>query len=471
MTVVTEPEAPPAFHRGEDSYAWAAQPGPQRTAIWMGEAVQELFYGGAVFGGKTSYLLGDFAQDLNQGANWRGVLFRMSYPDLEEIIDQSHQIYPYVGGEYLVGKHTWTFPGGATLRLRHLEKETDFTKYMGWSLSWIGWDELVSWPSMRPYKMMLSRLRGPANHKRVRATGNPGGRCHAEVKEYFGIGDYPEGMVPLEDQVSGMVRMFVPSRIHDNKIGLRDDPGYEQRLEGLGDPELVKAWKEGDWDAILGSYFSMFKRRECEVEPFLIPPNWSVFLCMDYGEHNATSAQLLAVDYDNDVWVVDEYYREGAGGADHARGIRAMIDNCPYITDRPRLNLAPADMWTKRSPGEAAQALAPKDSFEAEGVHLTRANSDRVNGWRNIKDLMYAGRLKFFQGRTEQTVSSLSTVQRDPNNPEDVLKGGNDHPADALRYGINHVYRPRKRQDGPQGDGQRLLDLLADDEPKYRYAG
>jgi hypothetical protein len=84
---------------------------------------------------------------------------------------------------------------------------------------------------------------------------------------------------------------------------------------------------------------------------------------------------------------------------------------------------------------------------------------------------MYAGRLKFFAGRTEQTVSSLSTVQRDPNNPEDVLKGGNDHPADALRYGINHVYRPRKRQDGPQGDGQRLLDLLADDEPKYRYAG
>jgi len=38
-----------------DNYAWAAQEGPQRTAIWMGEAVQELFYGGAVFGGKTSY--------------------------------------------------------------------------------------------------------------------------------------------------------------------------------------------------------------------------------------------------------------------------------------------------------------------------------------------------------------------------------------------------------------------------------
>ena len=111
---------------------------------------------------------------------------------------------------------------------------------------------------MRPYKMMLSRLRGPAKHKRVRATGNPGGRCHAEVKRYFGIDGYPDGMVPLEDQATGMVRMFVPSRIRDNKIGLAADPGYEQRLDGLGDPELVRAWKDGDWDAILGSYFSMF---------------------------------------------------------------------------------------------------------------------------------------------------------------------------------------------------------------------
>ena len=73
--------APPSK---DEDYAWAAQEGPQRTAIWMGEAVQELFYGGAVFGGKTSYLLGDFAQDISQGSDWRGVLFRQSYPDLEE---------------------------------------------------------------------------------------------------------------------------------------------------------------------------------------------------------------------------------------------------------------------------------------------------------------------------------------------------------------------------------------------------
>ena len=182
-------------------------------------------------------------------------------------------------------------------------------------------------------------------------------------------------------------------------------------------------------------------------------------------------AGIIAVDFDDDIWVIDEYYRKGAGSADHARIIKAMIDNCPYVTERPRLKLAPADMWTKRAPGEASQALASKDSFEAIGLHLTRANSARVNGWRIIKDLMYAGRLKFFKGRTEQVVQSFSTVRRDPKDPEDVLEGGNDHPADGLRYGIKHTYKARKAPTKPDGDGQRLLDLLELDEPKYRYAG
>ena len=66
---------------------WRAQPGPQLTAIkraW----VEELLYGGAVFGGKSDFLLGDFAQDIpsDYGAHWHGILFRKTYPQLEELI-------------------------------------------------------------------------------------------------------------------------------------------------------------------------------------------------------------------------------------------------------------------------------------------------------------------------------------------------------------------------------------------------
>jgi hypothetical protein len=452
---------------------WTPQLGPQNAAIDARRWCHELFYGGAVFGGKTDLLLGDFASDLSQGRNWKGIIFRKTHPELEEIIDRSNEIYPSTGGEYLVGKSTWNWPhSGAVLRLRHLESETDYTRYMGHSFSWIGWDELPEMRTMTPYKRMKARLRGAAHSKRIRATGNPGGHCHNELKKYFGIGSYPLGMQPMRDPKSKMIRMFIPARLQDNLIGLRNDPDYPDRLEGLGDPELVRAWKLGDWNAIIGNYFAMFDEVKCTVDPFAIPQGWRLTACLDYGEENATWCGILATDFDDDVWVVDEYYRAGAGGLDHARAIKAMIANCPYIAgQRVSQIMAPHDMWTKRKPGEAALSRSPADSFREEGLHLTRANMDRINGWRNCKDLLYSNRLHFFRGRTQHVVSSIGTVSRSTADPEDVEKGGDDHPADGLRYGINHVYKPRKRivHDTPIDSGDAILQLLTPAKKSGRY--
>lgn len=444
-----------------DHWAWSPQVGPQYLAIAAAPWVDELFFGGARGGGKTDFLLGDFAQDLDQGSAWRGVMFRRSHPEMDEVVRRSLEIYPATGGEWKAGAREWRWPNGARLSLRHLDNDADVAHYQGHSYAWIAFDELPNWPNLYAYKALVACLRGPAEHKRIRSTGNPGGRCHTEVKEHFQIGAYPQGHEPIEDEASGMTRMFIPSRVQDNKVLLSTDPGYVDRLNAVGDNELVRAWLDGDWDAVVGSYFSMFRRADVECDPFNIPTGWSLFGCMDYGEENPSWFGLLAVDYDDDVYVIDEYYRAGAGGAEHARAIKELVEQCPFIGSRkPKLYLAPHDMWTKRKPGEASQALAPQDAFVKEGIHLTRANMERVNGWRNIKDLMYGKRLRCFRGRTERLLGSLSSVQRDPHNPEDVLKGGDDHPADGLRYGINHVYRPREKGRRNIPEGQQLLETL-----------
>ena len=454
--------------------AWQAQAGPQADAIALYTSIDELFFGGAVFGGKTDFLLGDYALGIDQGSAWTGILFRPSFPELDEVISRSHEIYPHLGGEYLVGKHTWRFETGAQLRLRHLDNPLDYVKYRGHEYAWQGWDELPSWPDLTAYHRMKAWLRGPAQHKRIRATGNPGGRCHAAIKDYFRIARFPAGYQPLYDTTTQTTRCFIPSRVADNAIGLAADPTYVSRLKGVGDPELVAAWLRGDWDAIVGSYFSMLDRPAVEVDPFEVPEGWTLFSGGDYGEHNPCWWGLLAVDFDDDIWIIDEYYKGETGGADHARNVKAMIDKCPFVSGhKPRLNLAPADMWTKRAPGEANQAMAPQDSFVRAGVHLPRANMDRVNGWRNLKDLLDAGRIKFVRGRSERVLSSLASVSRDRNNPEDVQKGGDDHPADGLRYLINHVYKPRKRvvEARSAGTALHVLDLLETmGGKKTRYA-
>ena len=455
-----------------ESVAWAPQAGPQAAGISLREAVDELFFGGSRGPGKTDFLIGDFATDLWQGSNWQGVLFRRSFPELEEVIKRTLEIYPRIGGYYKVGTHTWTWKSGATLKLRHIDTIFDVTAYQGHSYSWIGWDELPLWEDLESYHRLKATLRGKAKNKRIRATGNPGGPGHLAVKEYFQIGEYPRGGVPYQDPDTDMVRMFLRGRLTDNQELLKVDPGYVNRLKGTGDPELVAAWLDGDWDAVVGSYFSMLRKSEVEVEPFEIPQGWAPFLCMDYGEHNPTVALLLAVNFDDDVYVIDEYYRGGeGGGADHARGIKDMVDHCPFIIGkRPSLALAPHDMWTKRRPGEASQAQSPSDSFAKEGIYLTRANMERINGWRNLKDLLYSKRIKFFKGRTDKVLGSLSSVVRDQTNPEDVMKGGDDHPADALRYGINHVYRPRVKKPEPVSApylGSSIIASLKEEKSRY----
>jgi hypothetical protein len=70
---------------------WEPQPGPQSLAIGA-PFVTELMYGGARGGGKSDYLLGDFLQDIGIGEAWRGIIFRRSYPELEELITRAKEI-------------------------------------------------------------------------------------------------------------------------------------------------------------------------------------------------------------------------------------------------------------------------------------------------------------------------------------------------------------------------------------------
>src|SRR5262245_4245467 len=110
---------------------WSAQTGPQLEAI-MATWADELFYGGAAGGGKSDFLLGDFLQDVTTyGRNWIGILFRRTYNELEELIRRSREIYPGSGADWHEQQKMWTWPNGATLRMRYIERDNDATRYQG----------------------------------------------------------------------------------------------------------------------------------------------------------------------------------------------------------------------------------------------------------------------------------------------------------------------------------------------------
>jgi len=56
------------------------QPGPQEKAL-RATFVNEMLWGGARGGGKSFWILLDFAQGVKEhGKNWRGIIFRRTYP-------------------------------------------------------------------------------------------------------------------------------------------------------------------------------------------------------------------------------------------------------------------------------------------------------------------------------------------------------------------------------------------------------
>ncbi len=215
----------------------------------------DVLFGGARGGGKTDALLGDFGKhQQTYGGNAAGMIVRRTMPQLEEVIARSKEIYPLVGALWAVGAKTWTFPNGATLKMRWLERDEDADNYQGHQYTWIGVDEAGTWPAPDAIDKLRATLRSPHGIPCVlRLTANPGGVGHQWLKERYIQPAMP--LTPFYDAERRTWRVYIPSRVRDNKKLMDADPGYLDRLRSSGPPWLVRAWLDGDWDASAGEAF------------------------------------------------------------------------------------------------------------------------------------------------------------------------------------------------------------------------
>jgi hypothetical protein len=82
--------------------------------------------------------------------------------------------------------------------------------------------------------------------------------------------------------------VYIPSRVSDNP-SLGSDYVANIVLSGAGSPALVRAWLEGDWDAIEGAFFDGWSAAKHVVTPFAIPDHWTRFRAIDWGTASARS--------------------------------------------------------------------------------------------------------------------------------------------------------------------------------------
>jgi hypothetical protein len=442
---------------------WSPQPGPQTALISC--PVFEVFFGGARGGGKTEGSIGDWLDHSNTyGEAANGIFLRRKFKQLEEVVARTKQIFPHLGAKYNETKAEWTMPSKARLKFRYIERDQDAEEYQGHSYTRAYFEEVPNFPTPAPINLIRATLRSAAGVPcGMRLTGNPGGPGHHWVKKRY-IEPAPGGYEVIKEpflmpdgSTQYMERIFIPSKIADNVLLMRNDPTYIMRLMQSGSAALVKAWLEGNWDVIDGAFFDCWdeERHVLSTSEWLPKiPQWSVkFRAMDWGSQKPFCVGWYAVS--DGTWGLPKdallKYREWYGSdgkpniglkmeaASVARGILALdgLDTIHYGAADPSIFV--------RDGGPSIAEMM----FQT-GLMWRKADNKRVPGWEQLRHRLVGqpGRMVNKEGQPIpvpmlyvldtclDTIRTLPVLQHDDTKVEDVDTDSEDHAADETRYAV-----------------------------------
>ena len=423
----------------------------------------EVFLGGAAGPGKTDVILMKPLYKV-QYQSFKGIIFRRTFPELEEIIDRSRMWYPTYGGNYRETKRRWEFPSGAIIKFSHMENEKDKYKHQTAQYQYIGFDEATQF-SPTQYLYLFSRCRtiDPNISCQIYAASNPGGIGHQFIKDRFGIGLLDSGET-IYDEKTSLSRIFIPGLLDDNPTLIENDPGYVARLEQLPEIEKMRL-RYGIWDAFEGQVFNELNRQVHGVDPFDVPPEWERFRTFDWGYSAPFSVGWWAVDFDGKLYRYRSWYGgkdDGSGSvrglkmsdSEIARGIRKIEEEA---NEFGRIRPGPADpsIWSKKRDRKTG-ALGPSTSEEMgrEGITWIKADNDRIGGKRQVHTRLRLDENGnpgiYIFNNDEHFWRTIPHLREDSRNPEDVDTDQEDHIYDEVRYAC--MFKPVRPRPAPAHD-------------------
>lgn len=448
---------------------WEAQDGPQQALISC--PVFEVFFGGARGGGKTDGVLGDFLEHAGTyGKDAIGLMIRRRRTELIETIERSRAIYGPLGWQYHEQDKMWRALDGARLRFAYLERDSDAEAYQGHSYTRLYVEEIGNFPSERPILKLMATLRSGAGVPvGFRATGNPGGPGHQWVKARY-IDPAPSGFRVIKDTLSGLERVYIPSRVGDNKfLG----ESYVQQLKASGSAQLVRAWLEGDWSVIDGAFFDVWSNEKHVIRPFEIPGDWLRFRSADWGFARPFSVGWWAVVGDDHGTIprgAIVRYREWYGAESANVGIRLTAEAVAQgILEREQGDKI---SYGVLDPAAFAQDGGPSiaERMMRLGVMFRRADNKRVSqlgaigGWDQMRQRMVGdadGRPMVYCFSTcVDSIRTIPALQHDADKPEDLDTDGEDHAADEWRYAC--MSRPWVRKQAAPEKPRHIFEGQAD---------
>lgn len=437
---------------------WAPQEGPQSALLQC--PVFEVFYGGARGGGKTESSIGDWIQHSSMyGEDAVGIFVRRKFKQLTEVIARTKQLFPKLGAKYNEQKAQWTMASGARLKFVYLERDSDAEEYQGHNYTRVYVEEVTNFPHPGPINKLRATLRSGAGVPvGMRLTGNPGGPGHNWVKHRY-IDPDPTGFKIIDEacdveidgvmQTVKLARVFIPSKLGDNMLLLRNDPTYVLRLRQSGSEQLVKAWLEGNWNIVDGAFFDEFTE-ELHVKPSSLiryrTPQTILFRAFDWGSARPFSVGWYAI-CDGEWGDLPSgalfKYREWYGAKGPNEGLKMTANEVgteilnQEKEERIRYAVADPSIFIRNGGPSIAESMAR--------CKWRRADNKRQPGWEALRQRLVGENgvpMIYFADSCEDTIRTLPVLQHDEKNAEDLDTDSEDHAADEIRYAV--MSRPWK---------------------------
>lgn len=467
---------------------WSPQ---ERQRLVIQCPYNELLFGGAAGGGKSDCLLGDWlAHQQAYGGNARGVIFRNSYPELQEILGRMQIVYGAIGAKWREKDSTWTFPNGSQQRLSYLDGFEDALKHRGAAYSWRGHDELTMRPTDEEYVFLGSRMRSAYGIPcRTISTSNPGGPGHTWVLRRFAIDKYPKGMKPIHEylnieknftiedgskydgtpdselpvDIRRNTRIFIPGRLSDNKY-LDSDGHYRAHLLAL--PEAQRRMLlDGRWDVVEGAFFDEWDPVVHVVRAFKPPPSWKRWMSGDWGTTAPYAFVWFCQAPNGEIFVYRELY--GCKSNKPNEGVREppslVADRILFAEQEAEEFIS--ERWIDASCFDNKEmGLSVSEQFRNKGVHFQPSQKKFKSG----SIAMFREYLKVTNGMCrfhvmdccDNVIRTLPTLMVDKNNVEQYDTDGEDHLLDGIIYGIRRNIKSREELSREHSSGERNLRLV-----------
>lgn len=190
-----------------------------------------------------------------------------------------------------------------------------------------------------------------------------------------------------------------------------------------------------------------------------------VFASMDWGYRSKGDILWWACLPDGQYHICYEYPFQGKTVEYVGREIRKITDSLRVA----RLRYVAADpaMWQKTGSGRG-ESIA--ETLLRMRIPMRRSDNDRYNGWMRVRELLSDrdehGPWLTVSPQCKYLIRTLPVLVGSKNDPEDLDTEGDDHAADALRYGAMSRPRPTTFSThvtvaGPGTAGELLREAMA----------